>query len=115
MNVEFQYRYRDFGNFKRYGSVVFGNESGLLIDDISRSLLQLTGDDETFAAFRLGIPEIFFTDFPYNPSLDWEMHEYCGVSPTDLPINDAQGRDIGDLLSRMKAIAEGRLEAAKSF
>jgi hypothetical protein len=108
MNVEFQYRYRDFGNFKRYNSVVFGNESGMQIDDISRIMLQLVGDDETFTASRLGIPETFFTDFPYNPSLDWEMHEYCGVSSTDLPNDDARSRDIRDLLAQMRAIAEVR-------
>ena len=26
MNIEFEYRYRDLGNFKRYGSVVFRNQ-----------------------------------------------------------------------------------------
>jgi hypothetical protein len=108
MNVEFQYRYRDFGNYKRYSSVVFGNKRGMPIDDISRILLQLVGDDETFTASRLGIPEMFFADFPYNPSLDWEMHEYCGVSSTDLPINDAHGRDIRDLLAQLRTIAEVR-------
>lgn len=111
MNVEFQYRYRDFGNFKNYGSVVFGNQSGLPTDEINRGLIQLTGDDETFAASRLGIPEMFFTDFPYNPDLDWEMHEYCRVSPTKLPVNDAQGRDIEELLSQMKANANRRYAA----
>lgn len=107
MNVQFEYRYRDLGNFKRYGSVVFGNRNDLPTDNINRLLLELTGSDETFVASRLGIPEMFFPDFPYSPSLDWEMHEYCGVSQTDLPINDAQGRDIMDLLSQMRAITEG--------
>ncbi len=108
MNVEFQYRYRDFGNFKRYNSVIFGNQSDLPIDDISRILLQLTGGDETFVASELGVPEMFFTDFPYNPNLDWHMHEYCGVSKTELPINDAQKRDIKDLLLRISVGIEGK-------
>ncbi len=108
MNVEFQYRYRDFGNFKRYNSVVFGNQSSLPIDDISRVLLRLTGGDETFVASQFGIPDMFFTEFPYNPNLDWQMHEYCGVSKTELPINDAQKRDIKDLLSQMSAAIEGK-------
>ena len=108
MNVEFQYRYRDFGNFKRYNSVVFWNRSDLPIGDINRTLLQVTGNDETFVASRFGIPEMFFAAFPYNPNLDWQMHEYCGVSRTELPVSDAQKRDIRDLLSQMSAAIEGR-------
>jgi len=114
MNVQFEYRYRGLGNFKRYGSVVFGNQNGLPIDDINRLMLQLIGNDETFVASEVGIPEMFFTDFPYNPNLDWQMHEYCGVSQTDLPTNDAKGRDIRDLLSQMRAIAGGKSLATGS-
>lgn len=106
MNIELEYRYRDFGNFKNYGSVVFGNQSNLAIEEVDLAILELVGDDQTFVASRLGIPEMFFTDFPYDPDLDWEMHEYSRVSETDLPINDAQHRDICDLLSQMRAIGK---------
>ncbi len=32
MNVEFQYMYRDFGNFKNYCSIIFGNHRELTIE-----------------------------------------------------------------------------------
>lgn len=106
MNIEFTYRYRDLGNFKNHGSVIFGNQKDLSVEKIDEVLINLTGENQTFVASRLKIPEMFFADFPYDPELDWEMHEYCGVSVTDLPINDILGRDIDDLIAQMKVIAE---------
>jgi hypothetical protein len=105
MNIEFNYRYRDFGNFKRYGSVVFGNRRGITKEEIDEALLRLTGSDQAFRASELAIPEMFFTEFPYSPRLDWEMHEYCGVSETDAEIDDVRLRDIADLLAQMEALA----------
>lgn len=105
MNVEFNYRYRDFGNFKKYGSVVFGNRAGIPLEKIHQALLQLTGDEEAFVASELAIPEMFFTEFPYSPRLDWEMHEYCGVSETNAQVDDTLLRDISDLLAQMEVLA----------
>jgi hypothetical protein len=102
MNIEFEYRYRDYGNFKNYNSVVFGNKNNLASKEIDRIISEVLGSDQFFEASRLGVPEMFFKQFPYDPELDWPMHEYCGVSETASPINDAQSRDISDLLSRME-------------
>jgi hypothetical protein len=102
LNVEFEYRYRDFGNFKRYNSVVFGNLSDMPINEIDQALLQIMGEEQTFAALQCKVPEMFFTEFPYDPDLDWPMHEFCGVCVTDLPINDLHGRDIEDLIRQMR-------------
>lgn len=102
MNIEFEYLYRDSGNFKSYGSVVFGNPNNVTIEEIDQSIIELLGDDRTFNASRLAVPEMFFTEFPYNPDLDWGLHEYSGVSASHLPVNDAQRRDISDLLSQMR-------------
>ncbi|MGH9590076.1 MAG: hypothetical protein ACRD25_06755 [Terracidiphilus sp.] len=104
MNVEFSYRYRDFGNFKRYGSVVFGNRGGISTTEIDQAVLRIIGNEQIFAASELAIPEMYFTEFPYSPRLDWEIHEYCGVSDTDTRINDAEGRDIQDLITQLRLI-----------
>lgn len=106
MNVEFSYRYRDFGNFKKYGSVVFGNRGGIPAEEIDQALLRLTGNEQVFVASELSIPEMFFTEFPYSPKLDWEMHEYCGVSETDAQVDDAEGRDIEDLLVQLRGVSD---------
>lgn len=102
MNVEFSYLYRDLGNFKRYGSVVFANRGGIPITEIDQAVLHFIGNEQIFVASELAIPEMFFTEFPYSPKLDWEMHEYCGVSDTDAQVNDAEDRDIQDLIARLE-------------
>jgi hypothetical protein len=101
MNVDFEYRYRDFGNNKRYGAVVFGNRTNVSIDEIRLRSQVLVGDDMAFSASWLGIPEMFFPDSPYDPALDWDMHEFCDASATDSPINDAGGRDVAEVLSQL--------------
>jgi hypothetical protein len=101
LNIEFAYLYRDFGNFKSYNSVVFGNKNNLAPKEIDQIICEALGNDHFFEASRLKVPEMFFKQFPYDPKLDWTMHEYCGVSQTASPINDVQSRDISDLLSRL--------------
>jgi hypothetical protein len=70
MNVEFGYRYRDYGNFKRYGSVVFGNLSGLSLEEIRRRMLGSVEEPQPFDPAQLRVPELFFKDFPFDPDLD---------------------------------------------
>jgi hypothetical protein len=104
MNIEFEYRYRDYGNFKNYNSIVFGNKHGLPVKEIEQKISRMLGNELFFDASRIGIPEMFFKQFPYDPELDWPMHEYCGVSETMSPINAAEGRDIRDLLDCMEPV-----------
>ena len=103
MNVEFEYMYRDFGNFKNYNSVVFGNQLDLSADEIHRTICGILGGDHNFEAAQLGLPEMFFKQFPYDPELDWPMHEYYAVKESDLPVNDLERRDILDLILSMSS------------
>jgi hypothetical protein len=103
MNIEFEYRYRDWGNFKRYGAVVFQNQHRISIDEVSQRVLSASIDGQFIDASQLGLPELFFRDSPFDPDLDHGLHEYCSVSETELPANDASSRDILDLLLRMEA------------
>jgi hypothetical protein len=50
VNIEFEYRYRDYGNFKNYNSVVFGNEKNLAVEEIDSVISRVFGDDRTFEA-----------------------------------------------------------------
>ena len=102
MNIEFEYRYRDLGNFKKYGAVVFGNRNGLTVDEISRRVSLALADGQSFSASQCGIPDLFFHDFPFDPDLDHDSHEFYGASETESPVNDAANRDILDLLVEME-------------
>ena len=114
MNIELQYMYRDFGNFKNYGAVVFGNQSALPITVIDDELIRAFGEDRNFIATDLGLPDLFFKEFAHDPDLDWEMHEFCCVVPTKLPVNDMSKRDIRDLLSKAAAKSSTNDVMAKS-
>jgi len=102
MNIEFRYMYRDMGNFKNYGEVIFGNRLNHNAEEIHKQIFRILGSDQIIKASDLRIPNLFFTNFPYDPELDHGMHEYFGVSETKLPVNDAEQRDITDILAKIK-------------
>jgi hypothetical protein len=102
MNIEFEYRYRDWGNFKKYGAIVFGNRNCLTADVVSQRVSLALADGQSFSATECGVPDLFFDDSPFDPDLDHGSHEFYGTSETESPINDAANRDILDLLAEMK-------------
>ena len=105
MNVEFEFRYRDWGNFKRYGAVVFRNQHSLNCAEIRQRVMRASTDGQFFDASHLGVPELFFSDSPFDPDLDHSQHEFCSASETELPTNDVSNRDIHDFLLSMEASA----------
>lgn len=101
MNIELEYLYRDCGNFKNYGKVVFANQRSISAKEIHEKLLSIVMPEPFFRASDLGLPDLFFKDFPYDPELDHELHEYHRVCETEEPPNDAANRDIVDLLFKI--------------
>jgi hypothetical protein len=90
------------GNFKNYGELVFGNRLNSNPEEIRKQIFHFLGSDNIFKASELRIPDLFFKNFPYDPELDHEMHEFFDVSETELPTDDAIRRDIADLLLDME-------------
>jgi len=103
MNIEFRYLYRDMGNFKNYGEVIFANRLNSDAEEIRKQIFSILGPDHTIKASDLGIPDLFFKNFTYDPELDHEMHEFVEVLRTENPANDAAQRDIAYLLIEMRA------------
>jgi len=103
VNVEFQYLYRDAGNFKNFGSVIFGNRSGASIASVEEAIRSKTFEN-LFDAASLQLPELFFKEFPYDPELDHPLHEFAGLVATDGKVNDACSRDIADIPSQIGRI-----------
>ena len=105
MNIEFQYLYRDGGNYKNFGSLVFGNCGRLAIEEIRQRIEHAIDGDKTLVASCLKVPELFFRDFPFDPELDHGLHEFSDVVETGSPSNDPGHRDILDLLVQLEAQA----------
>ncbi|WP_124703991.1 hypothetical protein [Sulfuriferula multivorans] len=93
VNVRFEYLYRDAGNFKRWGEVVFSNAHNIgqeTLDTISGAALPLDG--VYFLPDQIGVPSLHFEEWIKVLDHYWhEIHAFklCG----DLP-NDPQARDI---------------------
>lgn len=101
MNIELEYLYRDCGNFKNFGKVVFANIRNFGAKEVHDKVLSLVVPEPFIKASELGLPNLYFQDFPYDPELDHELHEYYRVCETEKPTNDAANRDIEDLLSEI--------------
>lgn len=98
MNIELEYVYRDAGNYKNFGTVIFKNLNSCSIEMISKEIEEWLIDREFFIAEKIKIPTLYFTDFAYSPELDHEWHQFLGLRLTEEQSNDPYSRDIDDLL-----------------
>ena len=94
MNVRFEYLYRDAGNFKRWGEVVFSNTNNIGRDTLAAISGQaLPLDRLYFLPDQIGVPNLHFDEQIAN--LDHEWHEIHSFDLCDDMPNDPQARDIG--------------------
>ena len=85
-NIRFHYKYRDGGNYKEYGSVVFSNPDQLSIARIEEQLKAVLIDQEYFLPQACNIPLIH--SFPFHPELDHEWYEFDYVEETNDTLTD---------------------------
>ena len=79
MNVAFEYLYRDAGNSKNWGEVVFSNPNDIAIGAIIAEAQDALIDGCYFIAEQARVPVLHFGD--YDPELDHGWHEaYCFTS-----------------------------------
>lgn len=83
MNIKFNYLYRDRGNYKVFGSVVFSNPKQLNSKEIETALRKVLIDSEFFNPDKLGIPRLKHTNFPYDHILDHSLNEFHSVEETN--------------------------------
>jgi len=85
-NIQLSYLYRDFGNYKNFGSVVFTNLTNELLEDIEHRLKKYLIDCCWFYAEEWNLPDLKFdATSPSDPT--W--HEFESLEYTDLPLNSA--------------------------
>lgn len=93
VNVRFEYLYRDAGNFKRWGEVVFSNAHNIgqeTLDTISGAALPLDGI--YFLPDQVGVPNLLLEE--RIECLDHDWHEIHAFELSDELPNDPQARDI---------------------
>ena len=74
LNIKLNYRYRDAGNYKQFGSVVFSNPNRLSIEKATKLIQEKLISEEFFSPQDWNLPSLHFHHF--DPELDHEYHEF---------------------------------------
>lgn len=110
MNIRFEYLYRDAGNFKNWGEVVFSNPHNVPADTIASIVNQALIDhiffiDRIFfVAANVGVPDLHFSK--HIEKLDHDWHEVHAFQPTDDPPNDVRNRDIEAFVESLRSASD---------
>lgn len=90
--IQFNYLYRDAGNNKQYGEIVFANSNALLINEIEAIIRENLIEGRYFMPSGWAMPHIY--KFAYDPELDHDWFEYESVEETNKPITDSREVEV---------------------
>lgn len=100
MNIRFEYLYRDAGNFKNWGEVIFSNPSDLEAELILVMANKALIERAYFVANKVGVPDLYFPE--HDDELDHGWHEAHSFQPTLKEPNDCQDRSIEEFLESLR-------------
>ena len=100
MNIRFEYLYRDAGNNKLWGDVVFANPEHLSIEELTGMAEAGLIDGLNFVAREVKVPELRFPD--YDQELDHDWHEFHALELTSDAPADSEMRTIDEFLSSVR-------------
>lgn len=107
MSIRLVYLYRDSGNWKNWGRVVFANPRGVSPGRLTKKANTFLFAQYHFNAERAGVPDLHFPDHDYD--LDHEWHEVYAFEATDELPNDPEGRDIDMFMKSLKSASQIKL------
>lgn len=100
MNVRFEYLYRDAGNFKNWGEVVFANPRNISTERVAEMAENVLIDHAYFVASNAGVPDLHFTE--RDDEIDHDWHEVHSFQSTNDDPNDSQSRDIEEFIESLR-------------
>jgi hypothetical protein len=107
-SVRFNYLYRDGGNFKSWGYVIFAASKEIDLKDTENRLVQAFLSDGQFNAKQIGIPELFLFCSDKMTMYDHCFHEFFSLeSCHDMP-TDIFNRSIEKFLRDVEVVASSR-------
>ena len=80
-NLKFEYLYRDAGNYKQYGSMVFDNPTRIPPELAESRIKSILIDGEFFYPEKLQVPRLEIYEF--NSEIDHNWYEFEKFSLTD--------------------------------
>jgi hypothetical protein len=101
INVEFSYLYRDGGNYKKFGKVVFSNPDQITCDAIAKALTDVLLDDGLFIADQVRVPEVFLFASGRLSFDDHCYHEFDAVRATEEEPTDSHMRPISEFVAEV--------------
>lgn len=101
MNSRFLYLYRDAGNWKNYGEVVF---DGASTESLKERLVATLATDDLFIAEQVRVPDLSFEDWP-DEADDHFWHEFFAFEETGDAATDEHGRSIQNFVEECEAAA----------
>lgn len=101
MNIRFEYLYRDAGNFKNWGEVVFSNPRNFTADSIALMADPALIDHVYFVAAKVDIANLHFAE--HIDELDHDWHEVHAFQTTSDPPNDAKCRNIEEFVATLRS------------
>lgn len=84
-NIKFSYLYRDAGNYKIYGEVIFSNPECLSIEELQQLIISKLIDKQWFYAKDWNLPNLHF--YKLDEDMDHGFHEFEGLSYTEQEFN----------------------------
>ncbi|MBD8489194.1 hypothetical protein IFO69_10595 [Echinicola sp. CAU 1574] len=96
--LQFNYLYRDSGNYKQYGYVVFANPENLHPEEATAMIREKLISEEFFVAEEWDVPSL--RKDPYDPEIDHGWHEFEEFKWTKEEVTD--NRLISDFLNGIK-------------
>jgi hypothetical protein len=103
MNVRFEYLYRDAGNFKNWGVLIFSNPNHIEVDVVTSMTENVLIEKTYFVASKARIPDLHFEK--YNGQLDHRWHEFHTLVATEEAANDLLGRNIEEFIESLRCAA----------
>lgn len=100
MHIQFNYLYRDAGNFKQFGSVAFDNKKCIPTAELEKQFRTVLIDEQYFEAAEVGVPNLWVC--PYDAELDHGWHEFEGLGKIDDQCDIVDSRDITAFLCELR-------------
>jgi len=101
-NIQLSYLYRDAGNYKLFGQVIFRNPENLSLEIIKAKIGAQLIDGEFFDAAKWGLPLMQFED--YLPEVDHSWYEFEDVELTS--IENSDNRTIAEFIKEIQVISK---------
>jgi hypothetical protein len=101
-NIKFNYLYRDAGNYKKWGKVVFSNPDRMTLDAVTEDLQRTFSQECLFIASQIRIPECFLFAEGQAATDDHCFHEFDAVELSAESPDDLHSRSIGQFIREAK-------------